>query len=56
MSDPKKNTTGKPRKPPKDVEKKQDPAYAPADFDRDLEKATRRLGKPSEPAPGSPRR
>ena len=51
-----KNTSGKPRKPPKDVAEKQDPTYSPADFDRDLEKATRRLEKPSAPGPGSPRR
>lgn len=56
MPEPKKNQTGKPRVPPKDVRDKQDPEYSPEDFDRALEKATRRLETPSEPAPGSPRR
>jgi hypothetical protein len=56
MKKPAKNTTGKPRKAPKDVQEKQDPEYSPADFDRDLEKATRRLADPSEPGRGSSRR
>jgi hypothetical protein len=56
MSKPEKNKTGKPRKPPKDVEEKQDPEYTPADFGRDLEKATQRLDDSSEPDPGSSRK
>jgi hypothetical protein len=48
-----KNTSGKPRKAPEDVEKKQDPEYSPAAFDRDLEKATSRLAGLSELAPKS---
>jgi hypothetical protein len=51
-----KNRTGKPRKPPKDVEEKQDPRYSTGDFDRDLEKATRRVEEPSAPGRGSSRR
>lgn len=49
--EPKKNTTGKPRKVPKDIEAKQDPEYTPADFAHDLEKATQREEHPSVPAP-----
>ena len=50
MDQPEKNATGKPRDVPDDVREKQDPEYSPADFDRDLAKATRRLDDPSEPA------
>lgn len=53
---PQKNTTGEPREVPDDVVEKQDPEYSPADFDRDLEKATRRREGPSAPDPESPRR
>lgn len=53
---PEKNKTGAPREAPEDVREKQDPEYAPADFDRDLEKATRRLADPSAPDRGSSRR
>lgn len=59
MPDPKKpekNTTGKPREVPEDVREKQDPAYGEPEFDRDLEKATRRLADPRQPDRGSPRR
>jgi len=52
----KKNTTGKPRKPPADVRELQDPEYDEAAFDAALEKATRRKDEPASPAPGSPRR
>ena len=51
---PKKNKTGKPRRPPADVKAKLDPKYDEATLD--LEKATRRLVEPSPPDPGSPRR
>jgi hypothetical protein len=56
MKSPEKNTTGKPRAVPDDVKKKQDPAYSPADFELDLEKATKRLDDPSAPGRGSARR
>lgn len=56
MTQPKKNTTDKPRKPPADVRELQDPEYDEDDFARDLEKATKRLAEPESPAPGSPRR
>ena len=56
MKQPEKNITGKPRAVPDDVKKKQDPEYSPADFDRDLEKATGRLDDPSAPDRGSARR
>lgn len=48
---PQKNTTGKPRKPPADVRELQDPEYDEGDFDRDLERATKRLDEPESPAP-----
>ena len=53
---PEKNTTGKPRKVPDDVREKQDPEYSEREFDDALKKTTKRLGKASERAPGSPRR
>jgi hypothetical protein len=56
MPEPKKNKTGKPRKPPADVRKLQDPEYSEDEFDRALEKATKRLAEPESPAPGSRRR
>lgn len=56
MTEPEKNTTGKPRKPPADVRELQDPEYDEDDFAQDLEKATRRKDEPESPAPGSPRR
>jgi hypothetical protein len=56
MSEPKKNKTGKPRKPPADVRKLQDPEYDEDAFDQALEKATRRTNEPESPAPTSRRR
>jgi hypothetical protein len=56
MPKPEKNKTGKPREVPEDVAEKQEPSYSGADFDRALERSTRKLEEPSEPDPGSPRR
>lgn len=56
MEKPEKNKTGQPREVPEDVREKQDPEYSPADFDRDLEKTTKRLAGPSRRDPGSSRR
>jgi hypothetical protein len=53
---PEKNRTGKPRKPPADVREKQDPGYSEDDFQKALERATRRLDGPAEPERGRPRR
>ena len=53
---PEKNKTGKPRRPPADVRKLQDPAYDEDAFAVSLEKATRRLVEPESPGRGSPRR
>jgi hypothetical protein len=40
---------GKPKPPAEDVKEKQDPEYSEADFERDLEKATRQLEDASPP-------
>jgi hypothetical protein len=55
MSKPGKNKTGKPRKVPEDIREKQDPEYSQRDFERDLEKVTKRLENPSEPGRGKPK-
>lgn len=51
-----KNTTGKPRKEPADIRKKQAPDFSAGDFDRALGKVTRRLADPSQSDPGSSRK
>ena len=57
MTAPEKNTTGKPRKPPPDVERLQDKEYSESDFDRALRDVTKRLVDPDRPpARGSTRR
>lgn len=53
---PEKNKTGKPRRPPADVRKIQDPEYDEDAFAAALEKTTRRLVEPESPGRGSPRR
>ena len=45
----------KPKPPAEDVVAKQDPEYSAANFERDLEKVTRRLDDPSARDPGSPK-
>jgi hypothetical protein len=58
---PSKNTTGEPRQPPEDIERKQDAGHSEDDFLRDLDRASRRVTEPdppraSERGRGSPRR
>lgn len=46
----------RPTPPTKEVKQKQDKDYSEGDFQKALGKATRRLGRPSEPDPKSPKR
>lgn len=45
-----------PKAPAKDVADKLDPSYSEADFDRALERVTRRVEDPGRPGQGSTRR
>jgi len=46
----------RPPEPAQDVAEKQDDDQTESDFLRDLDRATRRVERPSEPERGSPRR
>lgn len=56
MAKSEKNMTGEPREAPDDVREKQDPSYTADDYERALERVTRRLDDPAPPDRGSPRR
>ena len=51
-----KNTTGKPREVPADVQEKQDPDFSEGDFESALDRSTRRLEQASRRGRGSTRR